>query len=98
VSFIWRAFCLFGAYQLGVPRELQWLMPVAFLIIGSAMIIGSIISMISVATGRKRMKFDRLFEESKERLKDAGYVTTIRRLGYYVPDNMTSYYDKQEGN
>lgn len=92
---IWRGIHLFSRYQLGLPKEMQWLLPVLFIGLGIASIIGALISMLSIKTGRKRIKLDRMLEESKERMKDAGYVTTIRRLGYNVPDNMTNYYDRQ---
>lgn len=96
VLLIWRALHLLRVYQLGVPREIQWLLPVMFLMIGIAAIIGAVISMISIKTGRKKIKFEKLLEESKERMKDAGYVTTIRRLGYTIPENMASYHDRED--
>ncbi len=93
---IWRAVYLFGMRQLGVPDEMQVVMPALFLILGIAAVIGAIIGMIRIKTGRKRMKFEKMLEESKMRMKDAGYVTTLKRLGYHLPDDFTSYYDDAE--
>ena len=93
--FIWRGIHNLHTYQLGVPSELQWLMPVVFILIGGACIIGAIAGMISIKTGLKRRKFERLLEESKRRMKDSSYVYSLKKLGYNIPENeeYNGYYD-----
>ena len=90
--FIWRGIHLLGVYQLGVPSSMQWLMPVVFLGIGVAAIIGAVISMISIKTGAKRRKLEKLLEESKIRMKDPTYKASLRRFGYNVPDDTADFY------
>ena len=87
--FIWRGLHLFGGRQLGVPEEIQWLMPSAFMLTGIAVIIAALIGIISVMTGAKRRRFDRLLRESEQRMKDPGYVYKLRKFGYNVPENYT---------
>ena len=92
---IWRGIHNLHTYQLGVPSEAQWILPAFFILIGIACIIGAIAGMISIMTGLKRRRFDRMLEESKRRMKDSGYVYSLKKLGYIIPEDETydGYYD-----
>ncbi len=76
---------MFGVHQLGVMQQMQWLMPSVFLIFGIAAIIGSVISIILIKTGKRAQKLEVLFMESKERMRDMRYVSKLRNFGYDVP-------------
>ncbi|MCR4946143.1 MAG: hypothetical protein K5929_04270 [Lachnospiraceae bacterium] len=94
--FIWRGLHLFSTRQLGVPGELQWLMPSAFIILGIAAIICALVSMISILTGAKRRKFEKMLAESKQRLKNSSYVYNLRKFGYNIPEDPSDgYYQNQ---
>ena len=85
----WRGYHMLGMRQLGVASEIQWVLPVCFMLIGAGLIIGAICSMISIKTGLKAKKFDRLYEESRDRMRDMSYVYTLQKLGYDVPEEFT---------
>ncbi len=78
----WRGWHLLSVRQLGVPDMMQWLLPVVFLIIGAVLIIGSIIGIISIKTGIKRRKFEKMLEESQARMRDTRYTDKLRSMGY----------------
>lgn len=85
ILLIWRAVHMFGVHQLGVMQQMQCLMPSVFLIFGIAAIIGSVISIILIKTGKRAQKLEVLFMESKERMRDMRYVSKLRNFGYDVP-------------
>lgn len=81
----WRGCYLFSSYQLGVVEEIQWLMPVVILLLGIALIVGSIVEMIRIKTGSKQKKFQQLLVQSQARMADQEYVAKLEHLGYLVP-------------
>lgn len=82
----YRGLVIFNSYQLGVPNQMQWLLPSVFIIIGLIMVIGGIWELISIKTGLKKKKFKKLALQSHERLKNKEYAYTLKQLGYKVPD------------
>ena len=83
----WRGTYLFSVHQLGTPDEVQWLLPTLFLVFGIVLIIGGIVEIIRVKTGMMRKKYEKLYEESNQRMRyDREYVMELRRLGYPVPE------------
>ncbi|MDE6788163.1 MAG: hypothetical protein K2J47_02420 [Ruminococcus sp.] len=87
ILLLWRGMYLLNQTQLGVPHEIQWLMPAVLITIGAVYIIGGIAEIISVKTGLKEKKYNKLYVESAERLKDVDYVSTLRNLGINIPEN-----------
>lgn len=87
ILLLWRGIYLLSQIQLGVPRETQWLMPAVIIIFGAVCIIGGIAEIISIKTGLKEKRYNRLCMESAERLKNADYVNTLRNLGVDIPEN-----------
>lgn len=77
---LYRGIYLFGMRQLGVTNGLQWLMPTLFVVMGAVMVIIGLIQIILIITGVKQRKYDRLMEESKNRLKDENYVNLLEAL------------------
>ena len=78
----WRGMYLFQMRILGVPDGMQWLTPAIILLLGVALVCGAIIDMISIFSGRKKRKYDRLMQESAERMKDEAYAEKLKKLGY----------------
>lgn len=64
---------------------IQWLMPGVIVLIGVILLVGGMVEVISILTGIKKKKYDRLTEESKERLKNRDYAYILYGLGYYIP-------------
>lgn len=83
---LYRGIVLFGRTQLGVPKEMQFLMPAALAVVGLILVIKSIADIILIKTGLKAKKLERLKNESEDRLRDRSYAETLRQLGYNVPD------------
>lgn len=83
---LYRGIHLFGVHQLGVPDEIQWLLPAVFTLIGAAMVIGSIVEIIAIKSGIKAKRYEKLRKESEERLSDKSYVYILQDLGYKVPE------------
>ena len=82
----WRGWYLFGVHQLGMPDQMQWLLPALFLALGVGICIAAIVEVVLIKTGIKRRKYQRMYEESCVRMRDRGYVLTLRKLGYPVPE------------
>lgn len=82
---IWRGLHMFTRFQLGVPSQVQWLMPSVILILGFAVAAGGVYELILIKTGGKVKKMQRLLEQSRKRLEDEAYVHTLRSLGVDVP-------------
>jgi len=78
----WRGYYLTGLHMLGTPDSMQWLLPTVILLLGIAMIVGSIVETIRILSGSKKRKYERLLEESKERMADEEYVQKLRSLGF----------------
>lgn len=83
---LYRGIYLFGIHQIGVSDSFQWFLPAAFTILGAAMVIGSIVEIISIKSGRKALKYEKLRKESEERLSDKSYAYILQSLGYQVPE------------
>lgn len=83
---LYRGIHLSGMVQLNTPAETQWLMPSALTIGGLICIVGAVIEIITIKTGKKQKKFDRLRMESEQRLQDKQYVYILQDLGYTVPE------------
>lgn len=88
---IWRALRLFGMRQLGVPDVLQMLLPSVLLIMGLVFVIWAIGGIIMLKTGLHKKKIERLLAESQERLKDSGYISSLRSLGLKIDDEYGGY-------
>lgn len=73
---VWR-----GVYLLDWLDSVDF-MAIVFIIIGAICIIGGIAEIISIKTGRKARKFERLRMESEERLRDNSYAEQLREVGY----------------
>ncbi len=82
----WRGLYLFRMRQLGMPDEMQWLLPTVFTILGIVLVIGAIVGMISLKTGLHKKKIERLMAESRARVSDMDYIRRLRRLGYKVDE------------
>lgn len=87
ILLLWRGIYLLSQVQLGVPRETQWLMPTVIIIFGASSVIGGIAEIISIKTGLKEKKYNRLYMASVERLKNVDYMNTLRNLGVDIPEN-----------
>ncbi len=85
ILLLWRGMYLLTRIQIGVPEEVQWLMPAVIIIIGAGFVIGGIAEIISIKTGLKEKRYSRLYMASAERLKDADYVNTLRNLDVDIP-------------
>lgn len=83
---LYRGIYLFGIHQIGVSDSFQWFLPVAFTILGVAIVIGSIVEIISIKSGRKALKYEKLRKESEKRLSDKSYAYILQSLGYQVPE------------
>lgn len=78
----WRGYVLFGMHMLGTLASTQWLLPTVILILGIALILVSILDLISILTGLKKRKYEKLLEESQNRIKDDNYVLKLKQIGY----------------
>lgn len=83
---LWRGIYLFGGHQLGTADNIQWLLPTVFTIMGICFILFAIYQIIIIATGRKSAKFEKLTQESEERMLDHSYAEALAELGYGVPE------------
>ncbi len=83
---LYRGIYLFGVRQIGVPNGFQWFLPGFFTIAGAVMVIGGIVEIITIKTGRKTLKYEKLRKESEERLSDKSYAYILQDLGYQVPE------------
>ena len=86
VFFLLRGIHLLGVHQLGVAREIQWLVPSFLILIGIAGILCSIAEIIMILTGIKARRLDKKYEESRARIKDIRYIERLRSLGYVFPE------------
>jgi hypothetical protein len=83
---LWRGLYLFTVHQLGTSENIQWLYPTTFTVMGIFCILCAIYQIIIILTGIKRKKFEKLRQESEERLQDYNYAKTLVSLGYSVPE------------
>lgn len=83
---LWRGIHLFRMYQLGLPNSMQWLLPTVFVVGGAVMVVGGLYELITIATGIKAKKYDRLRKESELRLQNKDYAHELRSMGYIVPE------------
>jgi len=73
-----------GMRQLGLPDEMQWLMPAVIFIVGFILIIGGLVEIIGIKTGLKAKRFEKMLQQSKDRLKDSQYASQLRSFGYNI--------------
>lgn len=73
-----------GMRQLGLPDEMQWLMPALIFIVGFILIIGGLVEIIGIKTGLKAKRFEKMLQQSKDRLKDSQYASQLRSFGYNI--------------
>lgn len=83
---LWRGLYLFTVHQLGTSENIQWLYHTTFTVMGIFCILFAIYQIIIILTGIKRKKFEKLRQESEERLQDYNYAKTLVSLGYSVPE------------
>lgn len=83
---LYRGRYLFGMRQIGIPEGPQWLLPSLFVIGGAVMVLGCIVEIITIITGVKAKKYEKLRMESKERLSDKSYAYILQDLGYQIPE------------
>ena len=83
---LYRGIVMMNRYQLGVPSAMQWMLPTVFVLAGIVCVVGGIIEIILIKTGKKQERFDRLTRESVQRLSDKSYAYTLQDLGYPVPE------------
>lgn len=83
---LYRGIHLFGVHQIGVPDEIQWLLPATFIIISAVMVIDGIVEIIKIKSGWKALKYEKLRKESEERLSNKSYAYILQDLGYKVPE------------
>lgn len=79
---LWRGIYMFGLHQMGLPEEMQWVLPGVITLLGVAFIIGGVVDLIRIATGLKVRKFEKLMNESRERMADENYTAKLEWLGY----------------
>lgn len=80
----WRGYYLFGMRTLGLPENMQWLLPTALSLLGGAMLVAGLIDLIRILTGAKKKKLEKMLEESKLRMQDEAYVAKLKQLGYLL--------------
>lgn len=78
----WRGYYLFGMHMLGTPDSMQWVVPTVVLILGLAMVVAAFVDGIRILTGLKKRKFEKILEESQNRMKDDNYIQKLKELGY----------------
>ena len=83
---LWRGLYLFSVHQMGTAENIQWLYPTVFTVMGICFILCAIYQIIIILTGIKRKKFEKLRQESEERLLDYDYAKSLVLLGYSVPE------------
>lgn len=69
-------------HMLGTPDSVQWVVPTVVLILGLAMVVAAFVDAIRILTGLKKRKFEKLLEESQNRMKDDNYIQKLKELGY----------------
>ena len=82
----YRGAYMFQRHQLGVPDSIQWLLPTVFLLGGILMVIFGLYEIITIKTGVKQKKYDKLQQESEQRLQDKSYAYLLKDLGYPIPE------------
>lgn len=78
---LWRGIYLLGVRMLGTPDFMQWVLPTMVLILGGAFVVMAIVDFVSIVSGGKRKKFERLYEESLARMQDEAYVEKLKKCG-----------------
>lgn len=89
----YRGYVMFNSYQLGTPDSMQWLLPVAILLVGGILFIGGIVEIVSILTGVKKRRFDKLRKESEARMMDQSYVDLLKDLGYRIEVNWFNHFE-----
>ena len=83
---LWRGVHLAGMKQLGMPEEMQWFLPTAFILFGAGVILWGLSDIIMIKTGKKADKLKKKYDESLERLSNISYARTLAQMGYPVPE------------
>lgn len=83
---LYRGIHLFRMYQLGVPSGMQFLLPTVFALGGIILVFGGIWEIITIVTGIKAKRFDKLRVESEMRLMNRSYAYSLQDFGYPVPE------------
>lgn len=86
IFMLYRGIHLFHMHELGMPDELQWLLPSILSIFGAIFTVVGLVEIFIILTGIKRRKFDRLIKDSRKRLEDKNYVYMLKSFGYEVPE------------
>lgn len=84
--FGWRGIRTANIYMYTGADPVRWLLPISFILISFIVVITGLYEIFTIATGLKRKKMDRLYEESKARMKDSGYIYTLQKHGYTIPE------------
>ncbi|MDE5754105.1 MAG: hypothetical protein K2H89_06150 [Oscillospiraceae bacterium] len=82
----YRGIYLSSRTQLHTPEGAQWVLPTMFVLMGIVFILGGIVELIRIKTGAKARKYEKLREESEQRLQNRSYAYQLRDLGYPVPE------------
>lgn len=82
---LYKGISMFGTKPLETLTGIQWLIPGVVALLGVIFLVGGMVEIISILTGIKKKKYERLTLESKERLKNKEYAYTLYELGYWVP-------------
>lgn len=84
--FLYRGIHLLPYHLVGIPAQVQWNMPLFFIIIGGILIFAGAMEILSIKIGWKRKMFERWMRDSEQRLSDKRYAYLLRSLGYEVPE------------
>lgn len=83
---LYRGIHFINTRLLGSPDGSNIFFSVIFIFFGSITIIAGIAEIIVIKTGLKAKKFDKLLEESEERLSNYEYAQSLKQAGYDVPE------------
>ena len=82
--FGWRGIYVSRIYLYTGADPIKWLVPISFILISFIVIIAGLYEIITIATGIKRKKMEKLYEESKARMRDSSYLYTLKKHGYVI--------------
>ncbi len=83
---VYRGYHLTNSHLLGSPEYSGIILGGMILLFGIIAIIGGIVEIIQIKTGRKAQKFEKLKAESEERLSHYDYAQTLKNAGINVPE------------
>ena len=82
--FGWRGIYIARIYLYTGENLIKWLLPISFILISFIVVIVGLYEIFMIATGLKRKKLERLFDESKARMRDSSYIYTLKKHGYVI--------------